>query len=138
MWLLYKPAKLHSRRHLHRTLNKPGPGNKDAPNYIGELGHSILREHLNPGRFKLPFPQNKPDHSKNGGDEQAAAVPKSLEAKSEDLTDCSGDGRILKTPPPPQLGISELGNYILSSNVDDVDAKRNTQGKSVEKLIAGN
>jgi len=134
MWLLYKPAELLS-HHLHRTLNKPSTGNEDAPSYIGELGHSILPEHLNPGRLKLPFPQNKPDHSKNGGDEQATAVPKSLEAKSEDLTDSSGDWRVLKRP---HLRFSELGNYILSGNVDDVDAKRNTEGKSVEKLIAGN
>jgi hypothetical protein len=55
--------------------------------------------------LKLPFPQNKPDHSKNGGDEQATAVPKSLEAKSEDSTDSSGDWRVLKRP---HLGISEL------------------------------
>jgi len=64
------------------------------------------------------------------------------------LTDSSGDGmgfwgpigvsvnlgivRVFGGP----LGISDLGNYIVSSNVNDAD--RSKDGKSTEKLFAEN
>lgn len=64
------------------------------------------------------------------------------------MTDASGDGmgfwgpigvsmnlgivRVFGGP----LGISELGNYIISSNVNDAD--RSKDGKSTEKLFAEN
>lgn len=68
------------------------------------------------------------------GDE-ATSVPKSPEAKSGNLTDSSGDGGVLERP---LLGVIEVGNQSLSSNVDDADAKRSAEGKSVENLIAEN
>lgn len=68
------------------------------------------------------------------GDE-ATSVPKSPEAKSGNLTDSSGDGGLLERP---LLGVIEVGNQSLSSNVDDADAKRSAEGKSAENLIAEN
>ncbi|CAK7332641.1 unnamed protein product [Dovyalis caffra] len=69
------------------------------------------------------------------GYEQAPALPKSLEGRSGNFTDSGGDGRAFERP---HLGIGEIGNASLSSIVDDADAKRSTEGKSVENFIAEN